>query len=203
MNITKRDIADISLVWIALHFVPWLLNHAVYAIYAVCEFLRPTAEAPGPQGFSQVNIGVFSNGLSVFNIVGQFCVLAAFFWFLLFKREYILDRLFPNSDEKTLALSPDSAMRLTEYSFWITLFGLFTGIHAGINLISNLTRVLGGHNNSMGHFAWFWSLCGLHIVSVILSALVLWKAEKIADFFDRSDKPSPASGRSESVKVEV
>ena len=93
-------------------------------------------------------------------------------------------------------------MRLTEYSFWITLFGLFTGIHAGINLISNLTRALGVHNNSMGHFAYFWSLCGLHIVSVILSALVLWKAEKIAEFFDRSDKYGSASGRNESVKWE-
>jgi len=192
MNITKRDIADISLVWIALHFVPWLLNHAVYAIYTICEFFRQTAMAPVSQISRQVFSTGFGKGSSVFIGVGQFCVLAAFFWFLLFKREYVLNCLFPNSDQKTLALSPDSAMRLTEYSFWITLFGLFTGIHAGINLISNLTRALGVHNNSMGHFAYFWSLCGLHIVSVILSALVLWKAEKIAEFFDRSDKPKIA-----------
>ncbi len=195
MNITKRDIADISLVWIALRFVPWLLNHAVYAIYAVCEFLRPTAEAPGPQGFSQVTIGVFDNGLSVFKTVGQFCILAAFFWFLLFKRDKVLNWLFPNSDQKTLALSDDSVLRLTEYSFWITLFGLFTGIQAGVNLISNLTRAFGPHNNSTGDFAFFWSLCGLHILSVILAALILWKAETIAAFLKRSDKPSPASGR--------
>ncbi len=41
MNITKRDIADISLVGIAFHFVPYLFGYAIQAIYAMCEFLRP------------------------------------------------------------------------------------------------------------------------------------------------------------------
>ncbi len=188
MNITKRDIADISLVWIAFYFLPYLFNYAIHAIYAICEFLRPEAEVPG----SPIAISGFSKGPSVFIGVGQFSVMAAFLWFLLFKRKMVLDRLFPRSDEKTLELPGHSVARLTDYSFWITIFGLFTGIHSGIQLISNFFRVISTSNNSMSYFQYFWSYCGLHVVSVILSVLVIWKANEIANFLSRLNKPMNA-----------
>ncbi len=176
MNITKRDIADISLVWIAFHFVPYLFNYAIYAIYSIYEFLRPEAETPGSQMFT----GGFGNGSSVFISVGQFFVMAAFFWLLLFKREIILNRLFPNSNEKTLALSDHSVTRLTDYSFWITICGLFIGIHSGIKLISGLFRVISTNNKSVSYFEFIWPHCGPHMVSVVLSVLLIWKANDIA-----------------------
>ena len=181
MKVTKRDIADISLVWIAFSFVPYLFNYAIYALVHLC-----LPDPPDTLFMTAAN----SKWFQFFASVGQFCVMAAFFWFLLFKRNLVLNRLFPGSEDKALELSGDSTEKLTDYSFWITIFGLFTGIHSGIQLISNFFRVLSTSNNSMGYFQYVWSYCGLHIISVILSVLVIWKANEIASFLSRlSDKP--------------
>jgi hypothetical protein len=182
MNITKRDIADISLVVIALHFVSYLFHLAIYAIYAICEFLRPEAE--GVPGYSVTTM--FGKGSSVFVSVGQFCVMAAFFWLLLFKRHIVLDRLFPGSDEKTLELPDHSVTQLTDYSFWITLFGLFTGIHAGIKLLSGLLRWVNTSQAIGVYFQNIWKYHGTDILSVIVSVVVIWKAKRIADMLRRT-----------------
>jgi len=183
MTITKRDISDISLVWIAFRFIPYLFN---YVVQAVLEVLRPDPYVGLPMA---VDSG-YSKVYFVLIPVGELFVMAAFFWFLLFKRNLVLNRLFPGSEDKALELSGDSTEKLTDYSFWITIFGLFTGIHSGIQLISNFFRVLSTSNNSMGYFQYVWSYCGLHIISVILSVLVIWKANEIASFLSRlSDKP--------------
>ena len=185
MKITKRDIADISLVCIALHFVPYLFRYAIYAIYAICEFLRPEAEVPGYQTFTS-GLG---KGSSVFIGMGQFCVMAAFFWFLLFKRHIVLNRLFPGSDEKTLELPDHSVTQLTDYSFWITIFGLFTGIHSGIKLVSGLLKWV-NTNQAIGmYFQNIWKHHGTDILSVIVSVLVIWKANRIADMLRSSKHP--------------
>ncbi len=189
MNITKRDIADISLVWIAFRFIPYLSN---YAVEAVVEVLRPDPYAGIPMaagpGYSKVYYVLIA--------VGRFCVMAAFFWFLLFKRSIVLDRLFPRSDEKTLELPDHSAARLTDYSFWIIIFGLFAGIHSGILLISNFFSALTSSKGSMGYFQFVWTYGGQYIISVIISVLVIWKANEIASFLRHfSDKP----GNTESI----
>ncbi len=182
MNITKRDIADISLVCIALHFVSYLFHSAIYAIYAICEFLRPEAEGiPGYQRFT-----MFGKGSSVFVSVGQFCVMAAFFWLLLFKRHIVLNRLFPDSDEKTLELSDHSVTQLTDYSFWVTLFGLFTGIHSGIKLVPGLVRRVNTSQGICVYFQTIWKYHGTDILSVIVAVLVIWKANRIADMLRRT-----------------
>ena len=181
MNITKRDLADISLVCIAFHFVPYLFNYTVYALYTLYDFLRPEAESP--PGTQTITTG-FDRGSSVVISTGQLCVMAVFFWFLLFKREMVLNRLFPNSEEKTLALSDQTVERLTDYSFWIVICGLFTGIHAGVELISSLFRVI-GRNNFMSFFEFVWINWGQHIMSVVLSILIIWKANGIAKFIRR------------------
>jgi len=183
MNITKRDIADISLVGIAFHFVPYLFGYAIHVIYAICEFLR--SEAEGVPGYSFTTL--FGKGSSVFIAVGEFCVMAAFFWFLLFKRHIVLNRLFPGSDEKTLELPDHSVTQLTDYSFWVTLFGLFTGIQSGIKLVSGLLRWV---NTSQAIGMYFQNILKYHgadILAVIVSVLVIWKANKIADML-RSTK---------------
>jgi hypothetical protein len=191
MSITKRDIADISLVGIALHYVPYLFSYAMHAISAICEFLRPEAEVvPSYQGFTYTT--VFPRGPSVFLCVGEFCVMAAFFWFLLFKRHIVLNRLFPGSDEKSLELPDHSVTQLTDYSFWVTLFGLFTGIHSGIKLVPGLLRWV---NTSQGigvYFQTIWKYHGTDILSVIVAVLVIWKANRIADML-RSTKHTIAT----------
>ena len=181
MNITKRDIADVSLVGIAFHFVPYLFGYAIYAIYDLCVFLRPAREIPG---YQNVTTGL---GKGMFIGVGQFCVMAAIFWFLLFKRHVVLNRLFPSSDEKTLELPDHSVTQLTDYSFWVTLFGLFTGIQSGIKLVSGLLRWV---NTSQGigvYFQSIWKYHGTDILSVIVAVLVIWKANRISEML-RSTK---------------
>ena len=180
MNIIKRDIAVISLVGIALHYVPYLFSYAMHAIYAICQFLRPEAEGvPSYQGFTVTT--VFPRGPSVFIGVGEFCVMAAFFWFLLFKRHIVLNRLFPDSDEKTLELSDHSVTQLTDYSFWVTLFGLFTGIQSGIKLVSGLLRWVTTSQKMGMYFQNILKYHGADILSVIVSVLVIWKANRIAE----------------------
>jgi len=113
--------------------------------------------------------------------------MAAFFWFLLFKRHIVLNRLFPGSDEKTLELPDHSVTQLTDYSFWVTLFGLFTGIQSGIKLVSGLLRWV---NTSQAIGMYFQNILKYHgadILAVIVSVLVIWKANKIADML-RSTK---------------
>jgi len=180
MNITKRDIADISLVGIAFHFVPYLFGYALHAVYVICESLRPEAEVPGYQVSRLIG-----KGRAVFIVGGEFCVMAAFFWFLLFKRHIVLNRLFPGSDEKTLELPDHSVTQLTDYSFWVTLFGLFTGIHSGIKLASGLLTCVKTSDAIGVYFQNIGKYHGADILSVIISVLVIWKAKRIADMLRR------------------
>ena len=169
MKVTKRDIADISLVWIAFHFIPYLFNYAIYALVHLVQPKPPDSLFTHPAE---------SKWFGFFSSIGQFCVVAAFFWFLLFKRHIILNRLFPDSETKTLDLHDDSAVKLTDYSFWITIFGLFTAIQSGIKFISGTLRCI---DKSIGEFFQnMWKYNSMNILAVVLAVVVIWKANSIA-----------------------
>jgi hypothetical protein len=182
MNMTKRDVADISLVWITLYIVPYLFQYAIYTIYEICEFLRTQTED------SNVTTYGPNQGLSMFVSIGQFGLMAALFCLILFKRRLLLDLMFPGSEKKTLVLPDDSAIRLTDYSFWTRLFGLFIGMRSGIKLLSELLRLISPSSVKGDYFVYLLSHQGVHIVSVFLSVLVIWKAERISDLLSRAEK---------------
>ena len=176
MNMTKRDIADISLVWIAFHFVPYLFNYAIYTLVYLFQ--------PDPSDGIFMTGAANSKWFQFFNSFGVFCIMAAFFWFLLFKRNLILNRLFPGSEDKALELSGDSTEKLTDYSFWITIFGLFTAIHSGIKFLAGIP----GSAINRGIVVFFqkvWQNESMNIIAFALAVIVIWKAQKIAKLLKR------------------
>jgi len=129
----------------------------------------------------------------MFVSIGQFGLMTALFCLILFKRNLLLDLLFPGSDKKTLALPDDSAIRLTDYSFWARLFGLFIGMRSGIKLVSELLRLISPSSIKGNYFVYLLSHQGVHTVSVVLSVLIIWKADKISDLLSRSEKTATES----------
>lgn len=173
MKVTKRDIADISLVWIAFRFIPYLFNYVVYAIVSL-SLLEPSNT-------------LFTTEASRFQFiaaVGQFCVMAAFFWFLLFKRNLILNRLFPGSEDKALELSGDSTEKLTDYSFWIIIFGLSTAIGSGIKCISGIPRCIETNKGIGVFYQNVWQNQSENIFALALAVVVIWKAKSIASMLN-------------------
>ncbi len=168
MKVTKRDIADVSLVWLAFHFIPYVFNYAVYAIVYLFQSRQANTFATEANSFwFQFLVGV-----------GQFGVMAAFFWFLLFKRNLILNLLFPGSEDKTLELPGDSTEKLTDYSFWITIFGLFTAVNSGIKCLSGIPRCM--DRNIGEFFQKVWNNESVNILALALAVVVIWKAKSIA-----------------------
>ena len=175
MKVTKRDIADISMVWIAFHFIPYLFNYAIYAL--VYLFLPEPSNA-------LFRTAAQTKWFSFFAYIGQFGIMAAFFWFLLFKRNLVLNRLFPGSEYKTLELSGDSTEKLTDYSFWIIIFGLFTAIGSGIKCLSGIPRCI---DKSIGvFFQNVWHNESVDILALVLAVLVIWKAKSISSMLNRT-----------------
>ncbi len=175
MKVTKRDIADISLVWLAFRFIPYLFNYAISVIVSL-SLLKPsntlfTTEASRYQFIAAIS---------------QFCIMAAFFWFLLFKRDIVLNRLFPGSEDKALELSGDSTEKLTDYSFWITIFGLFTAIGSGIKCISGIPRCIDPNMGIDVFFQNLWHYQSENIFALALAVFVIWKAKSIASMLNRT-----------------
>ena len=175
MKVTKRDIADISLVWIAFHFIPYLFNYAIVALVHLCR--------PEP---SNTLFTTEASRFQFFAAIGQFGVMAAFFWFLLFKRNLILNRLFPGSEDKALELSGDSTEKLTDYSFWIIIFGLFTAIGSGIKFISGIPRCIETNKGIGAFYQNLWHYQSENIFAFALAAFIIWKAKSIASMLNRT-----------------
>jgi hypothetical protein len=175
MKVTKRDIADISLVWIAFHFIPYLFNYAIYVLVYLSQ--------PDPPN-TLFTAAANSKWFQFYASVGQFGIMAAFFWFLLFKRNLILDLLFPGSEDKALEIAGDSTEKLTDYSFWITIFGLFTAIYSGIKFLSGIPRCI---DNSIDvFFQNVWHNESVDILALGLAAVVIWKAKSIATMLNHT-----------------
>ena len=182
MKVTKRDIADISLVWIAFNFIPYLFNYAIYALFFLFFLFKPSPSA------SVFTSPAENKWFQLSSSLGQFCIMAAFFWFLLFKRHIILNRLFPDSETKTLDLHDDSAVKLTDYSFWITIFCLFTAIQSGIKFISGTLRCIDTDKSIGEFFQNMWKYNSMHILAVVLAVVVIWKANSFSSMLCRKNK---------------
>ena|ERR1035437_6619603 len=164
MQVTKRDIADIVLVWILSSvLLSLLMGIAMLASYM--------GTARGPTEFThQVMVFGFA-ALQVF-------VLLLLGYVLLFKRAAILSFLFPDAQEKEIAV-PAGLEVLASYAFWIRLFGIFEFLSLGVQFI--------GHLATSAAMEWPFlesrSLIrtGPELVGVILAAAIIWKADWIAE----------------------
>ncbi len=173
-TMTKRDVADIILVWLALRFI------IIFAGQMVTMGTLLFAQE-GPYGkFTNKALAV---PLQLLYVI----VLLVGAWILLFKRKYILDRLFPDSDAKTLKLSAEAHL-LTDYSFWIKLLGLWIAISSLITFISKGVIRMGFRREYVpDRFSWIEN--GHYLVATILALLVIWQSKQIAAWVEKIGSP--------------
>lgn len=181
MNMTKRDIADIVLVWMAVSFILTLLTSIVT--------LGAILGMPDEQSkFITTSVAV------IFQVL-HLLVVAFLIYILLFKRNFVLNIVFPDADVKELSFS-EGLTALTSYVFWIRLLGIFTLLSSGIGFVADLVSGLAMHRQFV--IDSFWKVQTFpHIVSAILALIVIWKADWIGNRLGRigsSNKADPDDG---------
>jgi uncharacterized membrane protein len=178
---TKRDIADIVLVWMAVSFILVLLTSILT--------LGSIIGMPDEQSkFMTTSVAL------VFQVLHLLAV-AFLIYILLFKRNLVLNIVFPDAEGKEVSVS-DGLTALTSYVFWIRLLGIFTLLSSGIGFFADL--VSGLAMNRQFVIDSFWKVKTFpHIVSAILAFVVIWKADWIANRLERigsSNKPDAGAG---------
>ena len=160
MNITKRDIADIVLVVMAISFV-LALSRSIFSL-----------------GYAAGNSDDLFKGASITCHVANILLLLFVNYALLFKRSLILAIVFPDGRDKELIV-PEGLTALTSYSFWIRLFAVFFFLKSLVSLVSQLIRdLIINAKFPDGSFAW--NSCMYSLVSVVLTTIIIWKSDWIA-----------------------
>lgn len=173
MNITKRDIADVALVWIAATFVFGFLGS-----------LATTTHYFGVAGrYQSLFPGIIFQGI-------RLVAYAAICWALLFRRDLVLDRLFPNADSVVL---PDASglQALVSYAFWIRMFGVFTFLKSSIGLIGPLMSVVSVNDEFR-----FTSIDRAQIIISFVAALLSLVIVRKADWISKILIPGKSSTKS-------
>ena len=80
----------------------------------------------------------------------------------------------------------DSTEKLTDYSFWITIFGLFTAIYSGIKSLSGIPRCIETDKSIGVFFINVWHNESVNILAFALAVVVIWKAKSIASMLNRT-----------------
>jgi len=187
MNITKRDIADIVLVWMAISFLLALLT----SIVTLGTWIGMTDEA---NKFTDKSVAM------VFQLL-HILVLLFLNYILLFKRSFILSLIVPDGKEKNVSIPPELNV-LASYAFWIRLLGIFTFLTSGIDFFSHMVMDVATHQKFITGTYWMLQ-SGTALVSAILAIVVIWKADWIAKILgklgssNKVPEPTSAPGTSE------
>jgi hypothetical protein len=164
MQMTKRDVADIVLVWMVFHFVmQFLMSLIRVGMYFIPYGLMPHGD----------------EAIAIVLEVLYFFVLLLLIYVLLFKRTQILSLVFPDADVKQISVSSE-LHALTSYAFWIRLFGIYLLLTHGISFLSNLATNAAFYPHVDEARYWIKG-AGSGLISAVLAALVVWKADWIAE----------------------
>lgn len=164
MRMTKRDIADIVLVWVVFstlfHFLTSLVPLLAWAVL--------------PPGSTEAKNVIATFGFMTIYVL----VLLLLCYLLLFKRAAILSFLFPDAGEKELSI-PAGMDALVSYAFWLRLFGVYICISSAISFFGYLatSAVM---DWQFGNTGWYLRNSMPSLISAVLAGLVVWKAEWIA-----------------------
>lgn len=167
---TKRDAADIALVWIGLKVFLQSLSILSITIGRLCSSDAPNTTWDSPVAWYSMQ--------TVFILVLSFI--------LLFKRRCVLNLLFPLASQTEMTIS-DGCAALTKLSFWIRLLGTFTLIQAAIKLISSLVQYLPAKHTTLG-VGFIWTTVTTSLVTIPLALLVVWQADRIAALMNKLGK---------------
>lgn len=174
MNMTKRDVADIVLVWMAVSFLLALLH----SIVNLGVLIGMTDEA---SKFTDKSVAVVFQFLHIL-------VLVFLVYILLFKRSLVLSLIVPDGREKSVSI-PSGLSVLASYPFWIRLFGIFIFLTQGISFFSHLVMDVASHQRFFTGSYWMLQ-SGMALVSAMLALVVIWKADWIAAKLEKLGLPS-------------
>ena len=175
MNITKRDIADIALVWMGLSLLLALLTSFV----TLGTIIGMTDEQ---SQFMTKSVATTFQSLHLIVLIGVNYVI-------FFKRAIILNLVFPNSEQKEASV-PESLSALGSYAFWIRLLGIFTFLTSGTRFFSQMVMELA--TKRQFQFGSFWMIkSGTQLVSAVLALLIIWKADWISDKLGKIKSSNP------------
>lgn len=177
MNMTKRDIADIVLVGMAVSFLMSLFTN----IITLGAWVGMTDEA---KQYAEKSV------LVTFQIL-QIVALLFLNYILLFKRSPLLSLVFPDGNDKEVTV-PSSLTVLTSYVFWIRLLGIFTCLSSGIQFIGRFAMDVGFKRQFFSPRDCMQS-SGVDLLSAILAAIVIWKAHWIAERLGKMGSSNKAS----------
>jgi hypothetical protein len=178
MNMSKRDIGDIVLVWMAVSF----LMSLVTSIYTLGTLVGMSGEA---EQYFEKSVAV---PFKIFEII----VLLFVNYVLLFKRSLILSLVFPDGKEKKILIPSDLTV-LTFYAFWIRLLGIFTFLSSSIRFIGRLAMDMSANLPYITRSSWIYRSGVDELVSAILAAFVIWKADWIAERIKKIGSSNKAS----------
>jgi len=167
-KMTKRDVADIALVWVGLTLFIGFLGSLFFSIGALLM-----------NDESSLN---WESGLFLFLL--QNLVMFVFAFILLFRRDMILDLLFPRAGEVELEVS-DGCAALTDLGFWIRLCGTLQFITSFIGALAALASLRRFWQPELFPDSMFWRTMLPKIVSVIASLFVVQQADRIAGLMKR------------------
>lgn len=177
MNMTKRDVADIVLVWMAVSFLMTLLH----GIVNLGVLIGMTDEA---SKFTDKSVAVVFQFLHIL-------VLVFLVYILLFKRSLVLSLIVPDGREKSVSI-PSGLSVLASYPFWIRLFGIFIFLTQGISFFSHLVMDAASHQRFFTGSYWMLQ-SGTALVAAMLALVVVWKADWLAAKLERLGSSRQAS----------
>lgn len=195
MKMTKRDIADISLVLISILFIINLVN----SLLTIATIALLPGEDYSYGAFLDRTIGIPLHLL-------HFIVILSCIAILLFKRDLLVDRLFPDASDKELCFA-ENARFMIDYFFWIKLIGVYFVLVSAIHFISSLSYSMSVRPALGASASFFMRNTGVHLVRLILWLVVIWQAQHIATIFGKigaSNKAlDPTSGNAPSASPEA
>ncbi|MCA1808070.1 MAG: hypothetical protein ABR497_01535 [Kiritimatiellia bacterium] len=177
MNITKRDIADIVLLWMALSFLLALLTSLV----TLGAYIGMTDE---------VNKYTDRATAVIFQLL-HVAALLLLNYVILFKRSFILSLVVPVGSDNHVDIPPGLTV-LASYAFWIRLLGIFTFLSSGIGFVSRLAADFAVKREFIARSFWMYNT-GAQLVSTVLAGVVIWKADWIAQKIERIGAANKAS----------
>ncbi len=121
--------------------------------------------------------------LFLINLLALFIVS----YVLLFKRDKIINLLFPLADKIKLTLGKEF-VDFSSYVFWIRLVGIIEFLLAGTKFVAYLVSSLPIKGEFVMGFYW-WHKSGPELIAAVLAIVVIWKAEWIAKFIEEISLP--------------
>jgi hypothetical protein len=176
MHMTKRDVADIALVWV-------LSTMIVSLLFSIAMFASQMHTLGMGRGVGAPSLIPF-----FFFEVLQIIVLLLLTYVLIFKRVAVLTFLFPDAHEKEIVV-PSGMEILTSYAFWIRLFGIFEFLSKGTGLLGRFAWIATARSSFLetgsAPYSYFVEQTWPSAISVAVAAAIVWKAEWIADMLKK------------------